>query len=53
MPIMSTCHVKRTAVTTEEWSTRLPAEPAGEGGGLWGLPEETIVKAEKQIKNTI
>ena len=47
MPMMSTFHGQRTAVTTEVWSTRLPAEPAGGGGGLWAFPEETTIKAEK------
>ena len=48
MPIMSTFHGRRTAVTTEVWSTRLPAEPAGEGGARWAFPEETTIKAKNK-----
>lgn len=46
MPMMSTFQGQRTAVTTEGWSTRLPAEPAGEGEALWAFPEETTIKAK-------
>ena len=45
---MSTFHGQRTAVTAEVWSTRLPAEPAGEGEALRAFPEETTIRAKNK-----